>query len=237
MNIAHIDAEAAPALRFETPVVLVGGGAAHPDALAAAQARGGALIAADGGANRFETAKDAVYAVVGDLDSLAERGAWAAALGPRLIHLPEQDTTDLEKCLYSVAAPLYLGVGFWGGRIDHCLSAAHVMLKRADRRVILIDQHDVVFLAPRRWRARLPVGTRISFVPLAPSRALESAGLRWPLDGLALEMGGRISTSNEAAAEEVSAAFAGAGAWSQALCVLPSAHLDAAIESVMEARP
>jgi thiamine pyrophosphokinase len=49
-------------------------------------------------------------------------------------HLPEQDTTDFEKCLYSVAAPLLLGVGFLGGRADHHLAAMNVLVRYADRR-------------------------------------------------------------------------------------------------------
>lgn len=228
---------AAPLLRFDAPVALIGGGAVDAGALAEARARATALIAADGGANRFAGEKGAVHAVIGDLDSLEDRAGWAGALGERLIHLPEQDTTDLEKCLYSVAAPLYLGVGFLGARADHSLGAAHLLLKRAAHRLILLDAEDALFLLPRRWRARLPVGTRVSLFPLAPTRALASSGLRWPLDGLELAIGGVVSTSNEAAAEEVAAEFAPAGesGWSSVLGVLPRAHLAAAIESVTEA--
>lgn len=226
-----------PLLEFDAPVALIGGGPAPAAALADARRRGAALIAADGGANRFAPDRRALHAVIGDLDSLEDRPAWEAALGERLIHLPEQDTTDLEKCLYSVDAPLYLGVGFLDGRADHALQATHVLLKRAERRLFLLGEEDVLFLLPRRWRIPLTPGARVSLFPLRPTRALRSSGLRWPVDGLTLAIGGVVSTSNEAAAPVVAAEFEGDGPWSSVIGILPRAYLDAAIDSVKEAAP
>ncbi|MEL6977205.1 MAG: thiamine diphosphokinase [Pseudomonadota bacterium] len=230
-----------PRWRFDAPVALFGGGEAAPEALLAATARSVALIAADGGANRFALDKQRLAAVIGDLDSLEDQAGWRDALGAeRLLHLAEQDSTDLEKCLYSVAAPAYLGVGFLGGRADHALAAINALLKRSDRRLVLLSAEDAVFLAPRAWRITLPPRTRVSLVPLAPSRALRSAGLRWPLDGLSLAPGAQIGTSNEtraapqdrAGAIDVEATFAGDGLWSSVVAIIPLEHLEAALSSL-----
>lgn len=236
----HAAATPAPApFVFDAPVTLIGGGEVDPTALAEAEARSAALIGADGGANRFAAEKERLAAVIGDLDSLEDRGAWRSALGTGLLHLEEQDSTDLEKCLYSVDAPLYFGVGFQGGRIDHSLAAAHALLKWSERRVVLLGIEDVVFLAPRRWRLHLPIGARVSLFPLAPTRARRSTGLRWALDGLTLRPGVQIGTSNEADADTVEAEFEGEGEgeeiWSGVLALLERAHLDAALKSLAAA--
>lgn len=216
-------------LRFDHPITLLGGGTVEERTLDLALRRTSALVAADGGANRFAPGDPAVDAIVGDMDSLARRDAWSAALGPRLAHLPEQDTTDLEKCLYAVDAPLYLGVGFFGGRIDHTLAAAHVLLKRAADKVLLLSERDVMFLAPLDWSAEISRGDRVSIVPIVPVRGVASSGLRWPVDGLDLAMGARIGTSNEASETRVSVRFDRLGA----AIILPIERLDAAMASVV----
>lgn len=222
----------APSLRFDAPIGLIGGGLVGDAALARVRRRASALLAADGGANRFSKRKADLAAVIGDLDSLENAEAWRAALGERVLHIAEQDSTDFEKCLYSVSAPLYLAVGFLGGRFDHAIAALHVLLKRSDRRVILVEDDEILFLAPRRWRIDLPPGERLSVAPLRHCRAVRSGGLRWPLDGLTLELGARIGTSNETLGGAVEIEFVGDGDWSEALVALDAEHLDATIASL-----
>lgn len=224
-------------LQLSRPVMMVGGGEIDAASLHAARARAAALIAADGGANRFSPNKGALAALVGDMDSVEDPAAWRDALGPRFLHLPEQETTDFEKCLYSIDAPLYLCVGFQGGRMDHSLGAWHVLLKRADRRVILLHGGDIAFLAPRRWRIDLEPGARVSLFPLQSVRAIRSEGLRWALDGLRLSPGHRVGVSNEASAARVATDLAGEDAWTPLVVVLESRWLDAVIESLGVAQP
>ncbi len=195
-------------LTFGRPVALIGGGEAAQDDVDAVIARAGAVIAADGGANRFEPgAAPRVDAVIGDMDSIDDLARWRAEPGCRVIELAEQETTDLEKCLYSVEAPLYLGVGFFGARLDHTLAALNLLAKRPDRRVLLVGRDDVCFLTPLDWSATLWPGARVSVFPLPAARAVSSAGLRWPIDGLDFTLGGAIGTSNEAVAGAVAARF------------------------------
>jgi thiamine pyrophosphokinase len=120
--------------------------------------------------------------------------------------IEEQETTDLEKCLYSVAAPLFIGVGFLGGRIDHHLAAMNALARNPDRRVVLLGGGELCFLCPERFAIDLPAGTRVSLFPMAPVRG-SSEGLRWPLAGRAFAPAGRIGTSNEALGGPVRLAF------------------------------
>jgi thiamine pyrophosphokinase len=144
------------------------------------------------------------------------------------VALAEQETTDLEKCLYSIDAPLYLGVGFTGRRFDHTLAALHALLRWPAKRIVLIGPEDAIFLAPLQWQISLPEGTRVSLFPLAPVRGLHSSGLTWPIDGLDFAPGLRIGTSNKATGGAVSASFDAAGM----AAMVPREHLGPVLDGL-----
>lgn len=196
-------------LKFNEPIMLLGGGDVDAAAFALASAEVAAVVAADGAADIYQRCAGGVpnapplRAVIGDMDSIANFEQWRDHPEIRLLELPEQDSTDLEKCLYSARAPLYLGVGFLGRRFDHTLAACHALLRYADRRLVLFGETDLVLLCPRRWRIRLGAGERFSLYPLAPCAGVRSSGLRWPIDGLAFAAGESIGVSNRSVAEAV----------------------------------
>lgn len=193
-------------LRFDAGVTLVGGGALDAAAFAAAVAVAPVVVAADGGADALAALGARPEAIIGDLDSLKDAAAWRAR-GIGVHGIAEQESTDLEKCLYATEAPFYIGVGFTGRRFDHTLAALHAVMRQRAKRVLILGEEEVVFLAPPALRLSLAPGARVSFFPLAPMRGLASAGLRWPIDGLDFAIGARIGTSNEAASADVEAAF------------------------------
>ena len=197
-------------LRFETAVTLVGGGALDPEMVAAARRFAPILIAADSGADRLAEMRLTPRAVIGDMDSLADPAHWRASPAA-FIHLAEQETTDFEKCLYATEAPLYLGVGFTGRRVDHTLAVFHALLRYPSKRIVLIGEHEVSALAPPGATLRLTLrpGARVSIYPLLPLTATRSRGLVWPIDGLEMAPGRRIGTSNEASQPVVEIAFDG----------------------------
>jgi thiamine pyrophosphokinase len=185
----------APLYRAGGPVTLVGAGPVDDAALEAALALAPEAVAADGGGDVALPQGRRFGAVIGDMDSL--RGAdRLGALGVPLHHLAEQETTDLEKCLYSVTARLYLGVGFLGGRADHHLAAMNVLVRYADRPVALVGREEVCFLCPPVLALDLAPGTRVSLFPMGPALGVVSEGLRWSVEGLALSPAGRTGTSN-----------------------------------------
>jgi thiamine pyrophosphokinase len=165
--------------------------------------------------------------VIGDMDSVDDLPRWARE-GAVTLRLPEQETTDLEKCLYATEAPFYVGVGFTGLRFDHTLAALHALLRWPAKPVVLLGEADVVLLAPRRWRVAVEPGARVSLFPLRPVRGLGSEGLEWPIAGLDFAAGLRIGTSNRATAAHVAAEFDGEGM----AAILEARFLGAALDSI-----
>ena len=181
-------------LRSARPVTLIGGAAIRSEDLSDALAAAPTLVAADSGADAALAAGLEPVLVVGDMDSI--RPETRARLGARIHEIAEQDTTDFDKVLRSVEAPLMMGVGFLGARLDHEL-AAMAVLARSSRRCVLIGPHDVVFAAPQAVTLDLTPGTRVSLFPMRPVTG-RSEGLRWPLDGIDFAPDGWTGTSNQA---------------------------------------
>ena len=218
-------------LRSDRPVTLVGAGPATGADLAAALALAPEAVAADGGAGHPLPGGRSFRAVIGDLDSLEPSvAAPLRAEGVPVHRVAEQDTTDLEKCLYSVEAPLVIGVGFLGGRLDHELAALSALLRFACRPVILLGRGELCFALPPTLDLDLAAGTRVSIFPLAPVTGLAAAGLRWDTAGLTLAPGARIGTSNAATGGPVHLAFDRPGA----LMILPAACLPPVVANLRE---
>lgn len=181
---------------FEGPMAIVGGGAVDPALLRELADRGVALVGADGGADAIGDAGLMPAAIIGDLDSLADRTVWEERT--RVIHIPEQITTDFQKALYSTSAPVTLALGMTGKRLDHTLAALSAVLQYAPtRRLLLVDEVDVALAVVGPIRFEAGPRERVSIHPLLPIRFLHSTGLYYPMDGLLLEPGGLIGTSNE----------------------------------------
>ena len=195
-------------LIFNRPVTLAGGGALDRQMLDEALALAPALVAADGAADRLAGWGLVPEAVIGDMDSLADPAAWHGG-GARLVALDEQDTTDFEKCLYATEAPFYVGAGFTGRRLDHTLAVFHALLARPDKLVVLLGEHEAVGLLPagRRVGVAVAPGVTVSLFPLLRSVGVASAGLEWPIEGLDMEPGRAIGTSNRAVAGRIELAF------------------------------
>lgn len=194
------------------PIVLVGGGPVDGDGISAVLQEGYGLVACDGGAGHVLVAglEGRLQAVIGDMDSLA--AADRARLGAAPVHaIAEQDTTDFDKALRSIDAPLVLALGFWGGRADHTLAALSTLLTHADRPCVMVAGGDIVLLAPPRIALDLEQGARVSIWPFLPV-AGRSEGLDWPIDGLDLRPDGRLGTSNRATGGRVEISFAAPGA-------------------------
>ncbi|SEK68162.1 thiamine pyrophosphokinase [Pacificibacter marinus] len=186
-------------------VTLLGGGKVEPATLSHALTLAPHLVAADGAA---QTALEYGYmpkAVIGDFDSLSSdmRKQMPSEI---LHHIAEQDSTDFEKCLSRVDAPLILGVGFMGARIDHELSVYNTLVRFPEKRCLIVGEYDICLHAPRQLRLELEVGTRVSLFPLKPV-AGASSGLLWPIENIAFAPGGRIGTSNEASDKTVDLEF------------------------------
>lgn len=200
------------------PITLVGGSTLDRNDLNKSLSIAPIVVAADGGVRHLETADPFPSAVIGDFDSLPmeARETYADCLH----HVAEQDTTDFEKVLQRVDGPLFLALGFLGGRIDHSFSTLNVIARYSDKRVILIGAEDIVALIPEKLTLVLPVETPIALLPMAPARAW-TKGLRWNMDGDDLAPDGMVSSSNKVAEEVVELKVQG-----PVLLTVPKSHLD-----------
>ncbi|MEM9970290.1 MAG: thiamine diphosphokinase [Pseudomonadota bacterium] len=202
-------------------VTLVGGGPLPAGALAAALGLGPRIVAADGGAAAVMAAGHVPDAVIGDFDSLDARVR--AAIPPaRLHHDPDQETTDFEKALSQITAPLILAVGCTGGRLDHELAAFNALIKHDKGPVLLIGDEDICFALTGPLTLPVGAGTRVSLFPMAEVRCA-STGLRWPTDHLTFRPWGRVGTSNAAVDPDITLTPGGPGM----LVILPRATLPA----------
>lgn len=175
-------------------VTLVGGGPVSAAQLAMARALAPRIVGVDSGADRLLRLGVSPEAVIGDMDSLS-RGA-KQQLADRLFPIAEQDSTDFDKALRSVAAPFTLCLGFQGARIDHGLAVLTSLVRHAGRRAFVLGPRDLAFLAPPDLQLDLPRGSRLSLYPMGPVSGT-STGLRWPINGLHFAPDGQIGTSNQ----------------------------------------
>ncbi|MBU2992864.1 thiamine diphosphokinase [Octadecabacter sp. 1_MG-2023] len=184
-----------PIVSSSSPITLIGGANPAPDALTVALKWGETVVCADGGADMALLEGLNPAAVVGDMDSISESGKHA--LRDVLHPICEQDSTDLDKALRNIEAPLVLGVGFSGARLDHELAALTVLVRYPERPCILIGEETFCLLCPPEINLDLEVGSLVSLFPMADV-GCSSEGLHWPTDGLRLAPDGRVGTSNKA---------------------------------------
>lgn len=185
-----------PIVSSRIPITLLGGAKSAPNVLSEALNYGKTVVCADGGANFAAAHGLNPVAIIGDMDSISEESRMRYA--DVLHEISEQDSTDFDKALRNIVAPLVLGVGFLGDRLDHALAALHVLLKYPDKSVILLGDHDLLFLAPPKLHLSLDVGSRISLLPIARTR-VDTKGLRWNVADQVMSMTHFIGSSNEAA--------------------------------------
>ena len=185
-----------PIVHSDRPVTLVGAGQATAQDLQISLTMAQTCVAADGGAAQALAAGVTPAAVIGDLDSLD--ADTRDRIPAEHVHLvAEQDSTDFEKALLRIAAPLVIGVGFLGGRIDHQLAVFHTLTRFPQRVCVLLGTQEVICLAPPQLRLPTEAEETVSLFPLGPV-AGQSDGLQWPIAGLSFDPLSKIGTSNRA---------------------------------------
>lgn len=185
-----------PLITSAAPITLVGGGEATAQDLHKVLRLAPICVAADGGATFALSERKKLAAVIGDFDSIS--ADVLAEIPPgRQHHIAEQDSTDFEKALSRVSAPVVVGVGFLGGRVDHQLAVFHSLLNYAHCPCVLIGQNEVLCLAPPQVALPTEADDIVSLFPLTEVTG-RSTGLVWPIDGLQMAPMGRSGTSNSA---------------------------------------
>lgn len=178
------------------PITLIGGAAIFAAHLQRALALAPFVVAADSGADAALAHSTIPQAVIGDFDSISDQAL--ARIPKEALHvIPDQDTTDFDKCLSNITAPLIIGIGFSGDRLDHQLAAYNSLVRHPWQRCILLGREELVFLLPPSFRLNLDPGHPVSLFPMGAVEG-QSHGLKWPIDGLDFAPDGRTGTSNMA---------------------------------------
>lgn len=212
-------------------VTLIGAGAVAEAVLTESLRFAPRILAADGGAVWAVKRGKIPDAVFGDLDSL-DATTRRAIPEHRLHASQDQQTTDFEKALSAIIAPLILAVGFTGGRIDHELAAYNALVRITQSPTIILGEDDICLALSNALTLELPVGTRVSLFPMAEVRC-RSTGLRWPTDHLTFQPWGRVGTSNETSSHRITLTSSGPGM----LVILPRSTLAAVISALSAPRP
>jgi thiamine pyrophosphokinase len=170
------------ALTFKDTITLVGSAYVSPENFKATTQFASNVVAADGGANICLQYGVKPKAVIGDLDSIEETSK--AQIDEDSIHfVSSQDDTDFEKSLKRINAPLILGVGFLGDRVDHQMAVQTALVKHYNKKILLIGSHDIVFLTPPEFSVTLENDCRVSLYPMAECTVV-SKGLKWKTEDI-----------------------------------------------------
>lgn len=206
------------------PVTLLGGGPLNESDLTKSLEFAPRVIAADGGIRHLGPDHPLPDAIVGDLDSIENTDL--KRFSDRIHRIEDQNTTDFEKVLTSVSAPLYLALGFLGGRLDHSFAALNLLARFTRHRVVAFGAEDIVALVPQRIQLNIGAGTPLALLPMGESK-VTTTGLVWDLDSAFLRPDGAISSSNQAAEDRVEVTTDG-----PVLLSLPKSQLHALIAAL-----
>jgi len=158
--------------------------------------------AVDGGANKLIKNNIKFEAVLGDMDSINEKLINDESLN--FIKLPDQNATDLQKCLKILKFDNIFGFGFLDKRLDHTLATLTAICgKHQAKKIVLVGKFDVLVWVKGGWSCQLPKKTRVSIWPIEKQMFKMSKGLKWSLNGLTMKPKGKIGTSNENISKEI----------------------------------
>ncbi len=216
-------------VRSGEPIGLFGGGEIGSKDVNLVLNRVKTAVAADGGAVALIDSGRVPDAVIGDFDSITAEYR-AQIPKDRLFPISEQNSTDFDKALRNIDAPVVLAAGFLGARVDHQLVAFNTLVRLQDRPCILLGAHEIIFHAPPRIGLELALGDTVSLFPLRRVTG-RSTGLEWPIDDLVLEPDGQVGTSNRALG-----AFTLEVDGPGLLMILPRAALDQVMQAFQSGR-
>lgn len=177
-----------PILSSNAPILLVGASPISPELVTKTFAYAESVLAVDGGLKTAQRANLPVQHVIGDMDSHTTR-----VQGITYHQIDDPNTTDFQKALAAVSAPLILGVGFLDGRLDHQLAAFSALINDP-RPIILCNECELAFVAPRHLKINAKNHTA-AFYPLRPV-IVSLKGVKYPLENTQMAPDGIISTSN-----------------------------------------
>jgi thiamine pyrophosphokinase len=176
-----------------TGIVVTGGTGPGPETLRQWAQRGDLIIAADTGLERALDCGIEPDHVVGDMDSLRDRGLLDRFPRERVRAFPQdKDDTDTEIALgmlYNEGCDEVVLAGGGGGRLDHLIGILSLFHRDRHPSLWLSGENEVSAVDDTLERRDLQ-GATVSFFPVGREACrMQSRGLKWPLDGLVWQQG------------------------------------------------
>ncbi len=159
------------------------------------------ILAADGAAAKLRDFHLQPTVIVGDLDSLANELEYWQQQPVTICHIPDQNSTDFEKCLdYALEHRFQhlLVLGADGGDLDHTLNNWSIII-RYGQHVHLTITNAGQSCVPLYESVRCSVQPQslVSLIP-QPFARLTTTGLQWNLNQELLALGIREGARNRA---------------------------------------
>lgn len=187
-------------------LIIANGDLPHPRIMHRLARAADIIVCADGGANGARKLRLTPDIILGDLDSL-KPVVRARLNNTPVFHIPDQESTDLEKALIFSIRSGYSSadvVGATGDRIDHTTGSLGCFRKFGTR--IAIRMFDTVgILTHIRGEIRFTAkpGETLSLIPLNRCTGITTKNLRYALRDGCLELGVREGISNEVIDKDV----------------------------------
>ncbi len=165
------------------------------------------VVAADHGADHALANGYRIDVLVGDLDSVTEKGK--ASANKVVQHPVDKDVTDLELALEEASklgATQVTVVGTFQGRVDHSFNNLLVLVNEqwAHMSIAMTVDESQVWIVHDSLEVILPVGTNVSLLPVGNEVAgVTTTGLQWPLLDESLLLGEGRGISNHSIQEQV----------------------------------
>ncbi len=167
------------------------------------------ILAADGGADNALACGVMPDGVIGDLDSVSSRAQ--KLLKDRILHVPTQENTDLEKALLWLKKRHFTHVtlaGFVGDRWDFSIGNMLVLARFARTlKICVLGNHWRIVPLVRGTEFTCKKNRRVSIIPLKTCSGVTLTGLKYPLTNTRLVPGTTRTLSNQTAGSQFSVSF------------------------------
>ncbi|MCF6765005.1 thiamine diphosphokinase [Thiotrichales bacterium 19S3-7] len=143
--------------------------------------------------------------VIGDFDSIGQQQITDERI--KVIHDPDQDTTDFDKALaylYANGVSKVIIYGASGLSSDHFLGNLSTALYWKEKlKLEFRDHYGIYFFIDSNIHLKGIKGQKVSVIPFFEVKNIYYEGLKYPLNGESLTFGKRIGTRNLAISDTV----------------------------------
>ena len=162
------------------------------------------VVAADGAANQLNDVEIIPNIVIGDMDSIAEGTLINQST---VMCITDQNTTDCDKMFDFLCASGYPSVtvcGLEGDAIDHMIGSL-LSAARSTLEIRFVTRTGMAWIIRKGNSQRfcVPVGSRLSLLPLVECSDVELLGTEWEILHKSLNPLGFVSLSNRVVDEVI----------------------------------